>query len=232
MYCIKCGVELSQGQAICPICETRVCHPDFPVDPDAAPYPRKDSVSEEYNRKGILFVITILTALVAVLMFILDISMMGRVSFSGYASGALALAYIWVFLPLWFRKATPVIFTPCGFAAATLYLLYINLATGGDWFLSFAFPISGGLCIIVTAMVTLCRYVRKGYLYIIGGGLIALGGLTVLIEFLLYVTFSVGGGVLWSPFSAVTLTVFGLMLIVIAIVKPLKESLRKIFFLG
>jgi len=32
MFCIKCGVELSRGSAVCPICGTKVCHPDFPAD--------------------------------------------------------------------------------------------------------------------------------------------------------------------------------------------------------
>ena len=50
MYCIKCGAELSDGQAVCPICNTRVSHPDFPVDGAAAPYPQGEFASEEVNQ--------------------------------------------------------------------------------------------------------------------------------------------------------------------------------------
>ena len=232
MYCIKCGVELSDGQTVCPICETRVCHPDFHPEEMTPTYPKKEFQSEEFNRKGILFVITILSALTAVLTVILDFSLSGSVEWSGYVLGAILFGYVCLILPLWFRHANPVIFVPCDFAAAVLYLLYIDLYTGGRWFLTFALPVTGGLCIIVSAMVTVLYYVRRGRLYTIGGGLIALGAWTVLIEIMLFVTFELKTPILWSPFSATTLAVCGMMLIVIAIVKPLRESLRKVFYLG
>ena len=88
------------------------------------------------------------------------------------------------------------------------------------------------LALILTALIALIRYVRRGKLYIFGGFLIALGAYTVLIDLLLRVTFSMGNVILWSIFSAATGFMLGMMLIVIAIVKPLRESLRKRFFLG
>ena len=30
MYCIKCGVELADSERVCPLCGTRVFHPDLP----------------------------------------------------------------------------------------------------------------------------------------------------------------------------------------------------------
>ena len=30
MYCIKCGVELADSEKVCPLCGTRVFHPDLP----------------------------------------------------------------------------------------------------------------------------------------------------------------------------------------------------------
>lgn len=232
MYCIRCGVELADGQTICPICETKVCHPDFHPEKGTPSYPKKEFQSEEFNRKGILFVITILSALVAVLTAILDFSLNGGIEWSGYAVGAIVLGYIIVILPTWFRRANPVIFVPCDFAAAALYLLYIDLYTSGGWFLTFALPVTGALCVIVSAAVSLLYYVRRGRLYTVGGMLIALGGWTVLIEIMLHVTFDFSTPVFWSPFSAISFAVFGLMLIVIAIVKPLRESFRKVFYLG
>ena len=46
MDCIKCGVKLSEGQTLCPICHTRVYHPDLPVK-DRPTYPKKEFQSEE-----------------------------------------------------------------------------------------------------------------------------------------------------------------------------------------
>ena len=231
MYCIKCGAELSDGQTLCPLCGTKVYHPDIPAE-DIPTYPRKEFPSEEFNRKGILFVITILAVLPLTLPIIFEFSLNGTVGWSGYVAGAVLLGYLWLILPLWFRAPNPVIFIPCDFTAAALYLLFIDLRTGGNWFLSFAMPITLTLGLIVTTVVALTRYIRRGWLYIFGGGLIALGGWTVLIEVLLRATFPVNLSVVWSLYPLISLFLLGMMLIVIAIVKPLKESLRKIFFIG
>mgnify|MGYP000840753951 CR=1 FL=1 len=39
MYCIKCGVELADSERVCPLCGTRVFHPDLPCGQGEPPYP-------------------------------------------------------------------------------------------------------------------------------------------------------------------------------------------------
>ena len=96
--------------------------------------------------------------------------------------------------------------------------------------MSFAFPVSLAFGGIVTAVVALCRYLRRGRLYIFGGGLIGLGMFSLLIELFLDLTFGVEP-LFWSIYPAITFVVCGFALIVIAIVKPLRESLRRFFYL-
>ena len=232
MFCIKCGVELTDGQAICPVCGTKVYHPDVPIKDALPTYPKKDFESEEFNRKGILFVITIISLLVAALAIMFNLSLDGSATWSGYVAGGLGVFYFCVILPLWFKRTTPAIFVPVGFAAILVFLLYVNLHTGGHWFLSFAFPVVGSLGLIITAVTTVFHYVHRGRLYTAGGGLIALGAWTLLLEFFIHLTFEMPGHVIWSPFPCATLVVFGLMLIIIAIVKPLKDSLKRVFYVG
>ena len=148
-----------------------------------------------------------------------------------YVSSSLLLTYILVFLPLWFRNPNPVIFIPCDFSAIALYLLFINFMVGGKWFLSFAFPVTVMLGIIITAMAALLYYLRRGRLYIIGGGLIGLGMFAVYLEFFIWFTFEPVRFIFWSLFPLVALGTLGMMTIIIAIVKPFKESLRKYFFM-
>jgi len=57
--------------------------------------------------------------------------------------------------------------------------------------LGFALPVTVALGLITTACVTLNYYLRGARLYIFGGGLIAMGLWTVLIEFLIWETFAV-----------------------------------------
>ena len=53
-----------------------------------------------------------------------------------------------------------------------------------------------------------------------------------MLEFDIRTTFDVYTPFYWSLAPLTVLSVIGIMLIVIAIVKPLKESLRRVFFIG
>lgn len=231
MYCIKCGAKLSDGQTVCPICETRVYHPDFIISEENT-YPKIPFESEEFNRRGLMFVLTMIFLIPFVLPVLLELGWRSDVSWSGYASGGTLIFYVAFIMPYWFKKPNPVIFTPITFALVIGLLLFICYETGGNWFMSFAFPVAGGLGIIVTAATALLHYVKKGCLYTIGGTLIAIGMWTVLLEFDIRTTFSVSTPFYWSLAPLTVLSIIGIMLIVIAIVKPLKESLRRIFFIG
>lgn len=231
MFCVKCGVELADSEKTCPLCGTSVYHPTLKQATVAASYPPRERPRESMKPQGVLFVVTVLFLIPLVLVLLTDLSINGRMVWSGYVVGALVMTYVMLVLPFWFRHPNPVIFVPVSFAAIGLYLLYIDLFTGGGWFLPFALPVTGGALLIVTAVVTLTRYLRRGYLYIFGGAFIAGGAFIVLVEFLLNLTFWVGRPVFWSVYPLTVGVLLGLMLIVIAICRPLRESLRKKFFI-
>ena len=148
-----------------------------------------------------------------------------------FALGGAALLYVMVVLPLWFRRPNPVIFVPVDFAAIGLYLLYINFATGGHWFLTFAFPVTGAIGLLVSGTVALLHYLRRGQLFVIGGALILGGGVTVLIEYLLNLTFHVGRVFFWSVYPLSAGVVLGVTLLVVGFCNPLRRSLHRKFFL-
>jgi hypothetical protein len=185
--------------------------------------------------KGIKLGAILLTAIFLLALSVIivcDVQFNRALTWSVTVAGAMALGYVIFILPAWFSSPNPVIFVPCGFLAGILYLLYINIVTGGNWFLSFAFPVAGSLGVIITAVTTLCHYLRRGYLYILGGGFIALGAWCALIELFIHLTFEMPKHVIWSPYPCATFAVCGLMLIIIGIVKPFRDSLRKIFYVG
>lgn len=232
MFCIKCGVELADSEKKCPLCGTVVFNPEMSRPDGAPPYPRERDINpKNVNRSGLLFVITMLFLLPIVTVFLCDWTINRRVLWSGYVIGAVLLLYIIAILPLWFRAPNPVIFIPVSFAAIAVYLLYINFATGGHWFLSFALPIVGGAGLIVTAAAALIKYVRRGYLFIFGGTLILAGAYNVLIEFLLNFTFDIHSKLMWSIYPLCICAILGIMLIVIGSSRTLRESLHKKFFL-
>ena len=183
------------------------------------------------SRVGVLFVLTVLFLLPAVVSVLCDWRLSGGIVWSGYVVGGLLLLYVTVVLPLWFKRPNPVIFVPVDFIMLGLYLFYINFATHGHWFLTFALPVTGTAMALVTAMVALLRYVPAGALYVCAGALLLSGGFAVLVEWLLNVTFQLHDTFLWSFYPLAVCTVLGAMLLVIAICKPLRRSLHRKFFL-
>lgn len=230
MYCVNCGVELADSEKSCPLCGTKVYHPDIVRNWQVPPYPEFVPNDAKVNRRSILFIVSILFLALIAQLVICEISVSSARGWAGYAIGAVTLAYILVVLPLWFKAPNPVIFVPCDFAAILAYLLYIELVTSGGWFLSFAFPVVGAIALISSAVAALLKYVRRGYLYIFGGAIIAHGGFMVLLEFLLNLTFGVSDRLKWSFFPLFGCLIIGMGLIVIAICKPIRESLRKKLF--
>ncbi len=231
MYCIKCGVELSDGQIKCPICDTVVYHPDitFPEAPGAYPAFKKEG--EKIKPAGILFIISLVFILVYMLLLFIDIQANHGITWSGYASNAIFLLYIWVVLPFWTKQPNPVIFIPVNLAAAGIYLAYINYMVGGHWFFKFALPITIILTFILTTIAALFRYLRKGYLFIASGIWFSVGGFTMMLEALINYNFSVSKTFIWAPYPFMTCCLIGVALIVIAIYRPLREFLHKRLFI-
>lgn len=230
MYCIKCGVKLGDTEKKCPLCNTVVIHPDVKPNEKLPLYPSNKIPKPPSGRKSLNGAVVILFLIPMIICFISDIQINGKIDWFGYVAGALIVSYATFALPMWFKKPNPVIFVPCSFAATALYLLYINLFTSGNWFLTFALPVIGGIALIVCAVVTLIYYLRKGMLYIIGGAFIALGTFMLLIEYLLDLTFGLRF-ICWSIYPLVTLVMLGGLLIYLAINKSAREAIeRKLFF--
>ncbi|MBO7303612.1 MAG: hypothetical protein J6V09_00110 [Clostridia bacterium] len=228
MYCVKCGVELADSEKKCPLCETPVYYPERVLS-DEAPYPEFVHPEDKISRRGFYFIISMLFCMGAIIPTVCDISLNHGLTWSGYTIGALLLAYVIFVLPKWFYRPSPAIFAPVDFLAIGLYALYIDIATSGGWFLPFAFPVLGAFALIVCAVVILSYYLRAGYLYIFGGGFILLGGFTLFVELLIHKNFAIRHPHMWSIYPLSTMALIGIMLIVIAIVRPFREYLRKIF---
>lgn len=227
MYCVKCGVELADSESKCPLCHTPIYFPGYVPKEEEKPYPRFEK-PETVNPRGIYFILSFAFIIAAVISFVADLNMGGGITWSGYVLGGIGLFYVLFILPAWFKKYNPAIFIPVDFAAIGLYLCYINLATGGRWFISFALPITGIVTLVVSSITILSYYLKRGYLYIFGGALIGAGAFCPAIETLSIITFD-QTPMLWSIYPLIALFLIGMMLIVIAIVKPFRESLCRIF---
>lgn len=231
MYCVKCGVKLADTEKKCPLCGVAVFHPDLTRGEGEPLYPQQKNPSYQVSSAASRIVVTTAFLLPLLITLLCDLQINRTVTWSGYVIGALLVGYVILVLPSWFRQPNPVIFVPCGFAVIGVYLLYINFATGGRWFLSFAFPVVGTIGLIVTAVVALLRYVRRGRLYVFGGAAVALGAFMPLMEYLIYFTFQMPRFVAWSLYPLTALVLLGGMLIFLAICRPARETMERKFFI-
>ena len=231
MYCIKCGVRLADSERECPLCHTRVFHPDLDIVHGEAPYPAGKYPQARPRSVLVQLILTALFLMPMMIVPIIDLQIGDGIVWSGYVTGALLVLYVLAVLPTWFRKPNPVIFVPCSFVAIGTYLLYINYAVDGNWFLSFAFPLTGAVGLIVTAVVTLSKYIPKGMYFIYGGASIAFGGLMLLLEFLMSITFGYPWFVGWCLYPLIPLVIVGGLLIYIGVNKPAQEMLQRKLFI-
>lgn len=230
MYCYQCGVKLADTEKTCPLCQTEVPAVALENVAQRPTYPPGKMPRTRSGRKALGGAILIVYLVPLILSFFSDWQMNHRLEWFGYVAGGLMVGYVLLALPLWFKKPNPVIFVPCGFAAAALYVGYINWATEGAWYFSFALPVVGGLCLITSAVVTLVCYVKKGRLYVFGGASMLLGWLILLIEHLLWVTFA-APFIGWSIYPLIVLMTLGGLLIYLAINGDAREVVeRKLFF--
>ena len=230
MYCVKCGVKLEDTEKKCPLCGTVPFHPDIDRKLVEPSYPENKYPKQQVRPIVSLIIVSVMFFLPLLITLLCDLQISGSVTWSGYVIGALVIAYVTLVMPFWFKKPNPVIFVPCSFAVIVAFLAYVNHANDGDWFLSFAFPLVGGVALIVTAVVALIKYVRKGVLYIVGGALIALGAMTFPMEILINVTFGMEKFYFWSLYPIIVLSVIGGLLIFLAAYRPARELMERKFF--
>ena len=231
MYCINCGVKLADTEKVCPLCKTTVYHPHL-TQKEAEPlYPEELGPAPQVSSFAAHFIVIAAYLLAILVSLVCDLQLGGGIVWSGYVIGGLLLSYVIVVLPLWFSKPNPVIFVPCDFAAAGLYLLYINFATGGKWFLSFALPVTAFVALLVPAVVVLRRYIRRGRLYVFGGAFTALGLFMPVMELLLSISFPRIGFIGWCWYPMIALILMGGLLIFLAICTPARHSMARKFFI-
>ena len=230
MYCVKCGVQLADTEKKCPLCNTVVYHPDIAREDERELYPSNKMPKTDAGRAFICGAVLIFFMIPMIVTFFSDIQPDMKIDWFGYVAGALIIAYLTCVFPMWFKAPNPVILIPCDFVAVIVYLLYIDIITQGEWFWSFALPITLAVAMITCTLVVLLRYLKKGKLYVVGGFVIALGALMLLIEMLMDVTFGMHF-IGWSLYALLPLALLGGLLIYLAINSVARERIeRRTFF--
>ena len=230
MYCINCGVKLSDTEKACPLCGTVPYHPDLVRAEAFDLYPSNTYPQNRVSHIGFKVIVSVAFLISLVIAFLCDIEITGTVSWSRYVIGAIVTAYICFVLPFWFKKPSPLVFVPVSFLTVGVYVLVINLFTGGKWFLSFAFPVIGIIGIITTVVVVLVTFIKRGRLYVFGGAIISFGGFMPLMELFLSISFGIKF-IWWSLIPMSVLVIVGATVLFFAACPAARESVERKFFL-
>ena len=230
MYCIYCGVKLQDNAGECPLCHTPVVTTPMPASAVRSRY--SDRYPEKEKTHGKILLLCLITTILigaGVGCLISCLSTFGEAAWSGYVLMSFGLAWVWLILPWFFPRWRPMIFLPIDFAAAATFLLYVCVKTGGNWFLSFAFPVTGIIAVMTLTGVAMIRYINQGRLRLLSLLLIAIGASFMLIEFFQHITFGTPMFV-WSLYCVCGFDLIGLFLFVASFIPPLRAALRRTFF--
>ena len=229
MYCVYCGVKLQDGAKECPLCHTPVVCVPMPDTESRSLYSDRLPAEEKNGRTLVIWLLTTVMAAVCLGCLIFCLRTLHAVAWSGYVLMSAALIWITLLFPLLFRRYRPMIFLPVDFVCLAGFLLYICLKNGENWFLSFAFPVTGIVGILTLLGVAIFRYIRQGRLRLLGLYLVLIGTSFMLIEFFQHITFGTPMWV-WSLYCVCGFGALGLYLFIATLIPPLHAHLRKTFF--
>lgn len=228
-YCVNCGVELDKTSTFCPLCRTKVYHPEQPAATDLpTPYPSVKGVSEPVRRKEFTILMSVIFATIAVVCVILNLFVLPYGRWSLYVADACAA--FWVFLlPVFFPQKINVFFSlACNGIVIAFYCAGIScLHPGNGWFLSIALP----LIILLTIILEILCYftVRRKSNMITKAILITTavsvfcGAVEILVDFYLRGFLSLG----WSAIVLTCGAVIDLILFVLSRLTTLRAEVRR-----
>lgn len=150
MYCTKCGAVLDENTGLCPVCSV-----------NSAPAPAATVINTEPAKKKYGFgnvtktaksyaaIFSALMVFPAMICTVVNLLGNSEKFWAGYVLGALAVAWVFLVLPV-MRITPPAVTAVICFVTLSSYLLYIAKEAGFiGWYYSYAMPISLIICAMV-----------------------------------------------------------------------------------
>ncbi len=232
-YCVNCGVQLNQCEKYCPLCSVEVLNPKAPwEEPVERPYPRYlETLVNRIDKRYLATLIGLILMIPILITILLDILDGGGLTWSAYIVGAMALIFIFVVLPFYFKRYHTVMFLSANCAAVLLYLLFIERTNGGYWFVGLGLPITvaASLAIIILALL-FTKTTRMTLLKKAAGIFFAMGLFLLLVEVFIRLNTGEPFTLKWSFYALIPCAVLGAASLILEHRKNFKEEVRRRLF--
>lgn len=183
-YCVKCGVELERNASSCPLCSTPVYLPENMDETSQRSYPERMQKTRPRQvnlvpSKTFVYLMTFILIIPTTVCLMVDIRSNGIFSWSFYPAASLILIWILMAYPALMKRYTFMKVLTIDIYAVILFLLSLDLYSGG--FLSWSiYPVASLLLIWVyfllfsifgrnkPAFIAIIGYISTGlYLYLL-----------------------------------------------------------------
>jgi hypothetical protein len=230
---VNCGVELGKSEKHCPLCSVEVLNPKAPwQEPKDRPYPGYlETLVNRIDRRYFATLAALILMIPIMITILLDILDGSGLNWSAYIVGAMALVFIFVVLPFYFKRYHTVIFLSANCTAVLLYLLFIERANGGSWFVGFGLPITvaASIAIIILALL-FTKSRRMTLLKKVAGILFAVGLFVLVMETIIRLNEQVPFTLKWSFYALIPCAVLGAACLILEHRKNFKEEIRRRLF--
>lgn len=232
-YCVKCGVELSDGAKKCPLCDTVVILPEemkkekrvaeiIPIFPLA-----NSGNMPQANKKSILELISLIFFLPIPVLLLCDINIDDGITWSGYAVGGIFLLYIYLVFPFIPKKGNAVVSILADWVCTMAYVFYIERMAEGEWFVRFAAPLITVFACLSMIIALFRKYTKISNMALTGMSLVFIGLFCLITEFLINEAFSIHETLYWAFYPALSLAMCAIVLFYIDRNATLKEKIKR-----
>ncbi|MDD4002605.1 MAG: DUF6320 domain-containing protein [Clostridia bacterium] len=131
-YCVKCGVELGSDEENCPLCSTPVYKPETMQNiPNKKPNLERERASIRYIKNRYINISGFCILSVMIILSIINLSISGKIDWSGMALLSLALLWFLMVFPVKYcDKLHPVIISSVCAIVVSVFLLIIDSVSG------------------------------------------------------------------------------------------------------
>ena len=98
MYCVKCGVKLSDDLTVCPLCQTKIYYNEEQIKAIKEKYPETMPTRSNANR-SLASILTMLSLLTISIILILCYQVYDEIRWGGYAVFSVGVFYCVFVLP-------------------------------------------------------------------------------------------------------------------------------------